>query len=203
MIFDMDGTLWDAVDSYCEIWNRTVEELHLDVPPVRRADLAPLMGVPLEGIYERLIGSACDINVFMPLLEANSAKMMPVLGGRLYPGVYDTLERLSRVTRLFVVTNSEATTLPAFLETTGLGRLMTESLCYGATNCQKDVNIKHLVDKYSLHSPVYVGDTSGDCRYSHLAGVPFVWAAYGFGHDVEDYDYKLTDFTDLIALCRQ
>ena len=23
LIFDMDGTLWDAVDSYCEIWNVT------------------------------------------------------------------------------------------------------------------------------------------------------------------------------------
>lgn len=23
-IFDMDGTLWDAVDGYCDVWNATI-----------------------------------------------------------------------------------------------------------------------------------------------------------------------------------
>ena len=30
LIFDMDGTLWDAVDSYCEIWNRTFRDFGVD-----------------------------------------------------------------------------------------------------------------------------------------------------------------------------
>ncbi len=31
VIFDMDGTLWDAVDSYCRVWNATIAETKLDV----------------------------------------------------------------------------------------------------------------------------------------------------------------------------
>ena len=25
LLFDMDGTLWDAVDSYCAIWNAAID----------------------------------------------------------------------------------------------------------------------------------------------------------------------------------
>lgn len=26
LLLDMDGTLWDAVDSYCAIWNAAIDE---------------------------------------------------------------------------------------------------------------------------------------------------------------------------------
>lgn len=38
-IFDMDGTLWDAVDSYAAIWNTTIVQLGVQVPPVTRHKL--------------------------------------------------------------------------------------------------------------------------------------------------------------------
>ena len=38
-IFDMDGTLWDAVDSYAAIWNTTIVQLGVQVPPVTRQKL--------------------------------------------------------------------------------------------------------------------------------------------------------------------
>lgn len=203
LIFDMDGTLWDAVDSYCAIWNRSIADLHLDAPPVCRDDLSRLMGVPLDGIYQRLIGSACEADRFMPVLEANSAAMMPVLGGKLYPQTFDTLKRLSQSARLFMVTNCEESTLPAFLDTTGLRPLMTDALCYGDTLCEKDVNIRRLVDTYGLKTPMYIGDTVGDCASSHRAGVPFAWASYGFGSDVPDRDFTLNYISDLIELCQK
>ena len=56
VIFDMDGTLWDAVDSYCKVWNKTIAELGLNAAEVTRPRLAALMGVPIEGIYAELIG---------------------------------------------------------------------------------------------------------------------------------------------------
>ena len=31
LIFDMDGTLWDAVDSYVKIWNATIAECGIPV----------------------------------------------------------------------------------------------------------------------------------------------------------------------------
>ena len=30
LIFDMDGTLWDAVDTYAESWNMVFKKLNID-----------------------------------------------------------------------------------------------------------------------------------------------------------------------------
>ena len=46
----------------------------------------------------------------------------------------------------------------------------------------KNENLTALAEKYSLRQLVYVGDTEGDCRQTHIAGMPFVFASYGFGH---------------------
>ena len=32
-----------------------------------------------------------------------------------------------------------------------------------------------------LQHPVYVGDTMGDANAAREAGIPFIWASYGFG----------------------
>ena len=42
--------------------------------------------------------------------------------------------------------------------------------------------IRLIVERNGLQSPVYVGDTQWDCDAATAAGVPFIFAAYGFGH---------------------
>ncbi len=46
---------------------------------------------------------------------------------------------------------------------------------------------------------MYVGDTQGDRNAARLAGIPFVYASYGFGN-VEDYDYKIDRFPELVDM---
>ena len=54
---------------------------------------------------------------------------------------------------------------------------------------------------YHLTSPVYVGDTLGDYQACRKAGVPFVFASYGFGQ-VETPDYRIEKPLDLLNICR-
>lgn len=200
-IFDMDGTLWDAVDSYCAVWNKTIADLGLDIASVTRARLQGLMGTPLGGIYDALVGDAAERADFNKVLRRNEDEMMPHLGGRLYPGVKSTLEELHRRgARLFMVSNCSPKGLPNFLAFTGLGPLIEDWRSYGANGLEKDANIRELVGCYNLRTPVYIGDTAGDCADTHAAGIPFVWASYGFGHDVTDADYIITDITQLLNL---
>ena len=56
-----------------------------------------------------------------------------------------------------------------------------------------------LMEKYRIESAAYVGDIQGDCDSAHAAGIPFIWAAYGFG-DVKDYEAKIDRFEDLLSL---
>lgn len=53
LIFDMDGTLWDAVDSYVAVWNKTFESMGYSVS-VSRDDLLRYMGKPLGEIVESI-----------------------------------------------------------------------------------------------------------------------------------------------------
>ena len=51
LIFDMDGTLWDAVDTYARIWNevflRAGKEVH-----ITRESLIGNIGIPIPKIWQ-------------------------------------------------------------------------------------------------------------------------------------------------------
>ena len=64
----------------------------------------------------------------------------------------------------------------------------------------KAENITRIVDDYHLNSPVYVGDTMGDYEACGKAGVPFIFASYGFGNVPEPYAV-IQKPMDLIPLC--
>ncbi len=51
----------------------------------------------------------------------------------------------------------------------------------GRTGMVKGPNIRLLMERHGIQTAIYVGDTTGDEQASRLAGIPFVWASYGFG----------------------
>ncbi len=201
VMFDMDGTLWDAVDSYCAIWNKCIDECCPEVKKVDRATLSKLMGKPLDYIYDQLIGLAAPREDFMKRLDANEAIIMPEMGGRLYADVKEAISELAKRYKLFMVSNCTRRGLPVFLEFTGLKPYFTDAISMGDTGLEKDANIAILKERHGLKSPLYVGDTEGDCRSAHAAGVPFAWASYGFGRDVRDAEYTLHTIKDLTTIC--
>lgn len=200
ILFDMDGTLWDAVESYCAVWNATIDMLCPGVDHVHYARLCAMMGKPIEDIFASFIGGAAPFDLFMKTLLENEAVIMPRLGGKLYPGVRDTIERLAATHRLFMVSNCTPEGIPNFLAFTGLAPFITDHISYGQNGREKDYNIALMVGRHGLAAPLYVGDTAGDCRSTHAAGVPFAWASYGFGRDVADYDFRLDSFSDLLNI---
>lgn len=198
LIFDMDGTLWDAVDSYCLCWDETASRLGIRRAPVKRTELIPLMGKPLEEIFQVIIGGSEDLcRRFMIALGPVECEIMPRLGGRLYPGVRETLTKLSaQGVRLFMVSNCTEHGLDNFLNFTALRMLFTDWRSFGATGVDKDVNLIDLRNCYNLQRPMYVGDIQRDCDSTHAAGMEFVWASYGFGR-VGDAEFVIDSFPRL------
>lgn len=197
LIFDMDGTLWDAVDSYAEVWNTAFAALNVDAPPVTRQKLVALMGKHLDVIMAQLAPGHEDDARLLHEVERVENLLMPVRGGRLYHGVRRTLQTLhDRGKRLFMVSNCGDRGLPMFLQYTGLHDLVEDTLAHGQNGLPKDQNIRLMVGRHNLQSPVYVGDTQTDADAARAAGLPFVWAAYGFGKDVSA-DAVLQNFGQL------
>ena len=196
LIFDMDGTLWDAVDSYVKVWNDTFSELGLDEEPITRARLMSTMGKPLEEIISILIPNVADKEGFLKVLDHNERVMMPTLTGHLYPGVTETLRKLLGHVRMFMVSNCGSYGLQNFIAINGLQPYFEAALSHGGTGLSKAENIRLLIDRYHLQHPYYVGDTITDGMSARQAGAGMIWCAYGFGHDPEA-DFVIERFTDL------
>lgn len=195
LIFDMDGTLWDAVDSYCTIWNVTFEQMGLS-QTVSRQELLECMGKPINEIFKKIVIEDIDENKYLALLDRNESELMPVLGGVLYNGVAEGIKLLSSRYKLFMVSNCGADGLKNFLKFTKLEPYFIDTLAYGENNLPKAENIKLIISRNNLSNPAYVGDTQGDCNAAHAVGVPMIFAQYGFGK-CEDAEYKIDSFPQL------
>ncbi|HCI83450.1 MAG TPA: HAD family hydrolase, partial [Lachnospiraceae bacterium] len=68
-----------------------------------------------------------------------------------------------------------------FLHTSGTGSLIEDHVCFGDTGKPKDFSIRLCMERNELQRALYVGDTAGDLDAARKAGIPFIYAAYGFG----------------------
>lgn len=111
----------------------------------------------------------------------------------------ETLKTLSEKYPLYIVSNCQKGYIEVFLQSSGLGKYFRGHLCFGDTGLEKHDTILKLMDTYHLKDTVYVGDTMGDFLSCQKAGVPFVFASYGFGN-VPEPDYWISKPSDLIRL---
>lgn len=177
----MDGTLWDAVDSYVEVWNVTSRELAVD-RMVTRDDLLRYMGKTIDVIYCALMdGVDIDRDRYLERLDYNEGVLMPRLGGRLYDGVADGIAAMATRYRLFMVSNCGSDGLRNMLRFSNLTRYFEGTLTHGETGRGKDYNIARVVETFSLSRPLYIGDTQGDSDSAHAAGIDMCHARWGFG----------------------
>ena len=117
----------------------------------------------------------------------------------LYEDLEKALALLSAKYSLYIVSNCQSGYIEVFLEATGFGKYFKGHLCNGDNNLDKGSNIALIAQNYSMESPVYVGDTMGDFLSCRKAGVPFVFASYGFGK-VPEPDKIITKPMDLVDL---
>jgi len=201
IIFDLDGTIWDPIDTVLEAWNRTIEEHDEAGQTMTREDFEGVMGLQVKEIEERLFPDV-DEEVRSRMLKACLEREEALLGergGRLYPDVEKVLETLSHSYKLFIVSNCQDGYIETFYDYHKLERFFEDFENPGRTGLSKGENIKLIMERNTLKAPVYVGDTDGDRKAAEYAGIPFVYAKYGFGK-VEKHDAVLEAFEDLVKL---
>ncbi|MFD0792928.1 HAD family hydrolase [Mucilaginibacter litoreus] len=197
LIFDMDGTLWDAVDTYAYSWNIVFKEQGID-KTISRDVLAGMVGMEGKKVIEILMPEfEHDRRVeIYSIVNDKRHNLIREKGGILYPGVREGLRLLAEKYPLFILSNCAKGIIRQFIDWAGIDELIKDELAHGVNFMPKSHNIKLLMDKHGLTNPVYVGDTEGDGLQSRLAGIPFVFVSYGFG-TTDDYDLKFDDFTAL------
>ncbi len=201
IIFDVDGTLWDSTDTVARAWNRILQQ---------ETDLEPtITGNTLKGLFGRLLPDIAAVLfekyprerqlTLIDLCCAEEHRELLAHPAAVYDTLEEALEILSKRYPLFIVSNCQAGYIEVFLEATGLGRYFQDHLCPGDTGQAKAENIAAITAKHGLKAPVYVGDTAGDQKACKKAGVPFVFASYGFG-SAEQPEYTIERPLDLTRL---
>ncbi|HAL82295.1 MAG TPA: hypothetical protein DCO83_08700 [Mucilaginibacter sp.] len=197
LIFDMDGTLWDAVDTYTESWNLAFKKLNIDRSMVRE-QLLERIGWDGNKVMQAVLPEFDEERRKEIYNDVNGIRrqLLPKNGGILYDGVIEGLKQLAAEYQLFILSNCSKGIIRLFIDWAGIDDYITGEIAFGVNNMPKHHNIKLLMDTHQLKTPVYIGDTSGDGEQSRQAGVPFVFVSYGFGN-TEDYDLKFDDFSSL------
>ena len=202
LIFDIDGTLWDSRALVAEGYNLQLRDEGLTRYCVDAARLRPLFGKVMTVIADELFADVPPAERYA-LMERCMARENAYLQKNEcrigYPGIVEALRTLAGTHRLFIVSNSQRGYPELCIEKLGLGDCIRGHLCFGDTGTSKGKTIRTLMEKYHITSCAYIGDTQGDYEATVEAGVPFLWASYGFGTPA-GYAGKIDSFTDLLKL---
>lgn len=201
IIFDVDGTLWDSCENILLAQNEVIYK-ELGIKNYLSMELLQsVMGMEIMEI----------VDVFFPQLEKEKAieltlkamayetEYLSIHGGKLYDGVVETLEELSKKYSLMLVTNANHEYVHALFNAHGLGKYFIDFETNGNTGLSKDKNIRLIMERNGYEHAVYVGDTMKDQLACDLAEIPMVFASYGFGH-VEKPWKKIDSFKELLEI---
>ncbi len=202
IIFDLDGTLWDARESVCRSWNDLLAKNWPELGQLTTEQFSAQMGKLMPDIGRALFPQLTpeESDRVVDACGNYENEYVAVHGGILYPDLESTLALLAKSYRLFVVSNCQAGYIEAFFIAHGLGKYFTGIECYGNTLLTKAENIRLVVERYGLEFPVYVGDTALDGKSAAHAGVPFIHAAYGYG-EAENCVGRIDSPAQLPDLC--
>lgn len=182
VIFDVDGTIWDAVDRITESFQIRAHEFPDVTSRVDTDTLRSYMGKPMDEFAELFpeLSEERAIEVLKACCnyEIEYLKTHP---GVLYEGIYDVFEELSKDYEIYIVSNCQEGYIEALLESCNMEQFVSGFECYGRTGQSKGKNIKILMERYELEKAIYVGDTQLDYEATLEAGIPFIYAAYGMG----------------------
>ncbi|MBU3113825.1 HAD family hydrolase [Clostridium lacusfryxellense] len=203
IIFDLDGTLWDSTTSVIDSWNQTIGIYSEVKNKLTVEDMKSVMGLVIQDVALK----------FFPYLEEENrltivnhcyikeCEYLEKHGAILYDKLEEILKNLAEKYKLFIVSNCQCGYIESFFESHKLNEYFVDYESSGRTGLTKGENIKLIINRNNLESPIYVGDTDGDLKGSRFAGIPFIYARYGFG-EVKEYEYVIDSFEEIMKLMK-
>ena len=198
IIFDVDGTLWDSTKEVAIAWNKLLQEEWEGHEILTVEGLQKEFGKPMEAIAESLFPELpekerMELLGKMMVYENELVAVGPCV---IYDGVPETIKALSEKYPLYIVSNCQDGYIEAFLKNSGLGEYFKDFTCPAYTGRLKGENIRIIMERNGLDEAVYIGDTQGDANACKKAGVPMIFATYGFG-EVEGEYPSIQSFAEL------
>jgi phosphoglycolate phosphatase len=204
LFFDIDGTLWDSRALVAEGYNIQLNAEGYSQLCVDAEVLRPLFGKTMTEIADVILATV-PVSARYSLMERcmdTENRYLAENECRIgYAGVKETLEELKKDYRLFIVSNAQCGYPELCMQKLDIAHLFEGHLCFGDTGTEKGQTILELMRRHQITDAVYIGDTQGDYEATLVAGIPFIWCAFGFGNP-EGYAARLEDFRQLPELLK-
>lgn len=204
IILDVDGTLWDVTKVTANSWNRALKDVDAHDPPVTpqilKQEFGKTMSKIAEDIFPMLYTEKEKYDEFCSLRSEYEALDVMVTKEKItYDGVRETIEKClaSSPLKFYVVSNCAEGYIELMSRKLDIKNFITDFESFGNTGKGKAENLTDLIQRNKIERPLYVGDTQGDANECKKAGVPFVWASYGYGKTVDSYFAKIDSFPEL------
>lgn len=194
--FDLDGTLWNSLDAITEAWAKTSVKYNEPIPT--KDDVAGALGLNKIDLMNKLYPNM-DYKKQMMFFDEAGVLCNEILaenGGKLFDKLEETLAELSKHFKLYIVSNCQDGYIEAFFKYHKLDKYFCDYEHPDERCISKGDNIKAVLERNSFKKSIYVGDTQGDANAAKLAGIPFVFASYGFGN-VESPDFVIKSVSEL------
>ena len=205
IIFDLDGTLWDSTKEVADSWNVKIEERTGEKDKLTAEDISAVMGSTMTQIADKLFGYLPEDERYALAHECEVYENDYIRehGASLFPGVIETLEKLlEEGVKMAVVSNCQKDYVAAFIESMKMQKYFVDYEEWGRTGMGKAENIRLVMERNGVEKAVYVGDIQKDADAAHAAGIPCIYAAYGFGF-IKDAEGVIESFDELPRVIRK
>ncbi|MFA6857685.1 MAG: HAD-IA family hydrolase [Treponema sp.] len=189
VILDIDGTIWNTTEIVADAWNKAIECSHYNIKitaDILKNEFGKTMEKIADDLFPFIKGSERSLLLKKCCAEEQHALRLNTKKIE-YTGVFETIKKIAETHRIFIVSNCQKGYIELVMDKVGITPFISDYECFGNTGKGKSFNIVDIIRRNGIADPVYVGDTQGDSDACKEAGVPFIWASYGFGKPVSYY----------------
>lgn len=207
LLFDLDGTLVDSLQDLTAAVNYARQQFSL--APISSAQTKSYIGDGQLNLVKRAFADAKEYLDIQKPLQILQAYYQEHLLDRtlLFPGVKETLQRLSSSCHLGVVTNKQQAAAEQVCQGLGIAEYLSCMIGGGRT-----VNLKPHPEPLLLalqltggkpENAWMVGDHCTDLAAAAAAGCKACFCDYGYGEiRQEKFDFRIEQFSELLEVLK-
>lgn len=199
VMFDYDGVIADSYQVFTTAFLEASQksgfhEMESKTNIMRLFDSNLFESLKAYGLGDKMINQV--LSRFQILVSPNIEKV------KLFDGMADTLETVSEINKVYVITSNLSRIVHRALEVESVNGV--EGVIGAEIDRSKVNKIKRVMSRYSNLRAFYVGDTKGDMLEGRIAGAKTVAVTWGW-HDEEKLregnpDYMIHSQSELVSL---